>query len=106
MKSALAFGLAFALSFGLTLCISHRQEDRSHVLPQLLEHPRSGSYLGGIAIYLASVSAMVATRTGENTAFPADHRRAGYPDMRVIDDLWPPKPWQKFIGQVVSAGWW
>ncbi|HHX28586.1 MAG: glycosyltransferase family 4 protein [Bacillota bacterium] len=107
MKSALAFGLAFALSFGLTPLVRLiAKKTGAMCYPNSRSIHRSPvPYLGGIAIYLASVIAMLATRTGENTAFPAV-AIGGLVILivGVIDDLWPLKPWQKFIGQVVSAG--
>jgi UDP-GlcNAc:undecaprenyl-phosphate GlcNAc-1-phosphate transferase len=106
-KSALAFGLAFALSFGLTPLVRLIAKKTGAMC-----YPNSRSvhgvpipYLGGIAIYLASVAAMLAVRTGETTALPAV-ALGGLVILVVglIDDLRPLKPWQKLVGQVISAG--
>ncbi len=107
MKSAYAFGLAFVLSLGLTPLVRLLAKRTGAMC-----YPNSRSvhrvpvpYLGGVAIYLASVIAMLVANTGEKTALPAV-AVGGFVILVVglIDDLRPMKPWQKLIGQFVSAG--
>jgi UDP-GlcNAc:undecaprenyl-phosphate GlcNAc-1-phosphate transferase len=106
-KTTVAFGLAFLLSYGLTPLIRLiAKKTGAMCYPnQRSVHRVPIPYLGGVSMYLASVIAMFAVRTGENTAFPAV-ALGGLVILIVglVDDLWPLKPWQKLIGQFLSAG--
>ncbi|HHY44723.1 MAG TPA: undecaprenyl/decaprenyl-phosphate alpha-N-acetylglucosaminyl 1-phosphate transferase [Firmicutes bacterium] len=105
-KETVAFCLAFVISFGLTPLIRMIAKKTGAMC-----YPNSRSvhrtpipYLGGIAMYLGSVITMSVLKTGENIAFPAI-ALGGLVILivGVIDDLWPLKPWQKLIGQFISA---
>lgn len=106
LKSASVFGLAFALSVVLTPLIrAFAKKTGAMCYPNSRSvHRIPVPYLGGVAIYLASVGAMIAVKPAERTALPAV-AIGGFIILVVgiIDDLRPMKPGQKFIGQLVSA---
>lgn len=106
MNSAFAFGLAFVLALVLTpLTRRFAKKVGAMCYPNSRSiHKIPVPYLGGIAIYLASIMAMVAVGPTKGGAFPAV-AIGGLIILIVgaIDDLRPMKPWQKAIGQLVSA---
>lgn len=106
-KSAFAFGLAFVLSLVLTpLVRMFAKRVGAMCYPNSRSvHKVPVPYLGGVAIYISSVAAMVAISRGERAALPAV-AVGGLIILVVglIDDLRPLSPFQKFIGQVISAG--
>lgn len=61
--------------------------------------------LGGIAIYLASVVSLLVVKPGADPVAQSTLMVGGFVILVVgiIDDLHPLKPWQKVIGQVISA---
>ncbi|MGE5579831.1 MAG: glycosyltransferase family 4 protein [Bacillota bacterium] len=107
MQTSLAFIAALALSlittplvrrFALKVGAVARPNARSvHKVP--IPH------LGGVAIYLSSVAAMLISHPIDPTAEIAVIV-GGFVILvvGVLDDIYDLKPWQKGIGQIVSAG--
>lgn len=107
MRATWAFVIAFGLSLIFTPLmrwIARRTKAMSYPNGRSV-HQKPIPYLGGVAIYLASVLTML--------AFPPDDDVALYSVavggfiilvVGLVDDLWDITPLQKLIGQCVSAG--
>ncbi len=106
METLYSFLVALALSLVLTpavrwfatkvnaLCRPNSRSIHSVPIP----------YLGGVAIYLASILGMLVSPYHDRGGFRAV-LVGGFVILVVglIDDLWVLKPWQKVVGQTLSA---
>jgi len=104
-------GYAFLIAFAMALIITPMVRTFAKKVGAMVQ-PSSRSvhkipvpHLGGIAIYVSSVVAMLLSGPLDTTAEIA-LIVGGFVILAVgvIDDIYDLKPWQKAIGQVLSAG--
>ena len=104
-------GYAFLIAFASALIITPMVRTFAKKVGALVQ-PNSRSvhkipipHLGGVAIYVSSVVAMLLSKPMDATAETA-LIVGGFVILAVgiIDDVYDLKPWQKAVGQVLSAG--
>ncbi len=106
MQGLFAFGVAFALAVTITPLIrafARKSGAVAHPNERSV-HNRPIPYLGGVAIYLASVASMLlATPQDGPTQLAIIFGGLFILIVGIIDDFYILKPWQKIIGQFGSA---
>ena len=106
MQTAMAFVAAFAVSLGLTP-IMRSVAIRTGALAQpnsRTVHRHPVPYLGGIAIFTASVVALLASGCTYGSSWRALLLGGAFIlVVGLVDDLVVLKPWQKLLGQIASG---
>lgn len=106
MQALFAFIVAFALALGLTPLVRAlaRKSGFMAYPDERSVHQRPVPYLGGVAIYLASVAAVLVTGPQDRPTQQALIFGGLFIlIVGIIDDLYNLKPWQKVLGQLGSA---
>jgi UDP-GlcNAc:undecaprenyl-phosphate GlcNAc-1-phosphate transferase len=107
VQTSYAFLTAFALSLIGTPLVRHlARRAGALVYPSDRSvHKVPVPHLGGVAIYVSSVAAMLISRPLDRTAESAlIFGGLVILAVGVVDDFFKLKPWQKALGQVASAG--
>lgn len=106
MQALFAFIVAFVLALGLTPLVRAlaRKSGFMAYPDERSVHQRPVPYLGGVAIYLASVAAVLVTGPQNRPTQQALIFGGLFIlIVGIIDDLYNLKPWQKVLGQLGSA---
>jgi len=106
LQALFAFIVAFALALGLTPLVRAlaRKSGFMAYPDERSVHQRPVPYLGGVAIYLASVAAVLVTGPQNRPTQQALIFGGLFIlIVGIIDDLYNLKPWQKVLGQLGSA---
>jgi UDP-GlcNAc:undecaprenyl-phosphate GlcNAc-1-phosphate transferase len=106
LQALFAFIVAFALALGLTPLVRAlaRKSGFMAYPDERSVHQRPVPYLGGVAIYLASVAAVLVTGPQDRPTQQALIFGGLFIlIVGIIDDLYNLKPWQKVLGQLGSA---
>lgn len=106
MQALFAFIVAFVLALGLTPLVRAlaRKSGFMAYPDERSVHQRPVPYLGGVAIYLASVAAVLVTGPQDRPTQQALIFGGLFIlIVGIIDDLYNLKPWQKVLGQLGSA---
>lgn len=111
LRTSYATVYAFAVAFGLSLILTpvvrwFARKTKAMCYPNVHSvHRKPIPYLGGVAIYLASVIAMLVFPPNDSVALNSVII-GGFIILAVgvIDDLYELTPLWKFLGQCVSAG--